>query len=189
MRKLTLLAAAATVLLVLLGTGAFASDDQGQTASLNGYNEVVGPGSISTTGRGQFTARIDEGAHRISYRLTYTLENPATFAHIHFAQQHVGGGVVVFLCSGGDKQACPSGVGSTATVTGVIDPADVIGPESQGIEPGSFAELVRAMRAGATYVNVHSSRFPAGEIRGQIGAGVKGEDEGDKHDGNSRNGH
>ena len=43
-------------------------------------------------------------------------------------------------------------------------------PASQGIEPGSFAELVRAMEVGATYANVHSMRWPGGEIRGQISA-------------------
>ena len=35
--------------------------------------------------------------------------------------------------------------------------------------PGEFGELVRAMRAGATYVNVHTNLSPGGEIRGQIG--------------------
>ena len=49
-----------------------------------------------------------------------------------------------------------------------IDPADVLALDDQGIEAGSFAELVRAMRAGATYANVHSEHFPSGEIRGQI---------------------
>jgi hypothetical protein len=47
-------------------------------------------------------------------------------------------------------------------------PADVVGPTGQGIAPGEFAELVRAMRNGATYVNVHSTMFPKGEIRGNI---------------------
>jgi CHRD domain-containing protein len=47
----------------------------------------------------------------------------------------------------------------------------VIGPNNQGLEPGAFDELVRAMRAGFTYANVHSNRFPAGEIRGQIKPG------------------
>jgi hypothetical protein len=146
-------------------------DNGGGTFStrLNGYNEVVGPGSISTVGRGRFQAKVDRNARTITYRLTYVLENPATQSHIHFAQRHVGGGVVAFLCGGGSKPACPAGVGAPATVTGTITPADVIGPASQGIEPGSFDELVRAMRAGATYVNVHSSRWPAGEIRGQLG--------------------
>lgn len=181
MRKLALAAAAAALAAAaVLGSSALAGskDEQGARAQLNGYHEVVGPGSISTVGRGTFSAQINAEDHRITYKLTYTLENPALFAHIHFAEEHVGGGVVAFLCGGGSKPPCPSGVGSKATVTGVIGPADVIGPTSQGIEPGSFAELVRAIRAGATYANVHSTRWPAGEIRGQIRGG-KDEDEDD----------
>jgi len=46
---------------------------------------------------------------------------------------------------------------------------------TQGIAAGEFAELVRALRVGMTYANVHSAgtgvptNFAAGEIRGQIG--------------------
>jgi hypothetical protein len=39
---------------------------------------------------------------------------------------------------------------------------------SQGIEAGNFAELVAAMRAGHTYANVHTQKWPTGEIRAQI---------------------
>jgi hypothetical protein len=35
-------------------------------------------------------------------------------------------------------------------------------------EPTAFAELVRAIRAGYAYANLHTTRFPSGEIRGQI---------------------
>jgi hypothetical protein len=73
--------------------------------------------------------------------------------------------VSAFLCGGGDKPPCPP---QSGTIVGTIDPADVIGPANQGIAPGEFAELVTAMRAGVTYANVHSSKFPNGEIRGQI---------------------
>lgn len=175
MKRLWLYAAAMlAVAAAVAGGSAFAGgrDDHGGgsfATRLNGYNEVVGPGSISTIGRGRFSAKIDKSAKTISYRLTYVLENAATQSHIHFAQRHVGGGVVAFLCGGGSKPACPAGVSAPATVTGTITAADVIGPASQGIEAGSFDELVRAMKAGATYVNVHSSRWPAGEIRGQLG--------------------
>jgi hypothetical protein len=44
----------------------------------------------------------------------------------------------------------------------------VIGPNGQGIEPGSFAEILRAMRAGHAYANIHTTRWAGGEIRGQI---------------------
>jgi hypothetical protein len=135
---------------------------------LSGYQEVVGPGPISTVGSGVVSLTIDEAAMTIGYTLTYTLENPATQAHIHFGQRAVGGGVIAFLCGGGGKPTCPSPGG---TVTGVIVPADVIGPANQGIEAGSFGEAVRAIRAGAVYANVHSTRWGAGEIRAQLTAG------------------
>ena len=173
MRKalITLLLGAA-IAVVATASVALANGDGGKNsfkAVLNGYNEVVGPGSISTTGHGIFRATIDEDSQTISYTLTYSeLENAATQAHVHFAQRHVGGGVIYFLCGGGDKPPCPSPGG---TVTGTVDPADIIGPNGQGIEPGSFAEAVRAMRAGATYANVHSTRWPQGEIRGQLRRG------------------
>ena len=56
----------------------------------------------------------------------------------------------------------------SGAVEGDVTPADVIGPNGQGVEPGSFQEILRAMRAGQAYVNIHTTRWPAGEIRGQI---------------------
>jgi len=44
----------------------------------------------------------------------------------------------------------------------------VIGPSGQGIAAGEFAELIRAIKGGRTYANVHSRSFPGGEIRGKI---------------------
>lgn len=140
-------------------------------ARLTGYQEVP---AISTTGGGTFRARIDDGNSLIHYELRYTTETAASQSHIHLGQRGVNGGVSAFLCGGGDKPPCP---GTGGTVTGVIDPPDIIGPNGQGLEPGNFAELARAMRAGVTYANVHTTRFPGGEVRGQI----KDQDEDDDH--------
>ncbi|HEY3018525.1 MAG TPA: CHRD domain-containing protein [Gaiellaceae bacterium] len=158
------LAAAAVVLSVVSGAGGGAPGHV--RAVLNGYQEVVGGGAISTTGSGLFTATIDEKAQTMTYELTYTLEGgTALFSHIHFARRGVSGGVSVFLCNGPTTPPCPTPGG---TVTGVITPSDVVGPTAQGIEAGKFDELLEAIEAGATYVNVHSTRWPGGEIRGQI---------------------
>ena len=133
---------------------------------MTGYQESVQPpGSISSTGRGEFIAEIDDDAEVITFELTYSgLEGGAvTQAHIHFGARGTTGGISAFLCAGSRPPCPPSG-----TVTGVITAADILGPAAQGIEPASFAELARAMRNGVTYVNVHTTRWPSGEIRGQI---------------------
>lgn len=132
-------------------------------ARLSGYEET--PSTISTVASGRFEADVDRRAREIDYELSYSdLEGNVLFAHIHFGRRATSGGVSAFLCGGGDKPPCPQ----SGTVEGTIDAADVIGPTAQGIEPGAFEELVRAMQVGATYANVHSSKWPGGEIRGQI---------------------
>jgi CHRD domain len=132
------------------------------TGHLDGYQEVP---TLSTTGKGAFTAAIDDGAMVISYELGYEgLESPITAAHLHLGRPAVNGGVIAFLCGGGGKPACPA----TGTVSGTIVPADILGLEAQGIAAGSFAEVVRAIRRGAVYANVHTTGRPAGEIRGQL---------------------
>ncbi len=137
---------------------------------LTGYQEAT-PAGNSSDGSGTFEATIDEDASAptITFTLTYVgLSGPALFSHIHFGNRYDSGGVSAFLCGGGSKPACPPGTTTEATVTGTITPADVIGPASQGIAAGDFAKLVDAIRSGVTYVNVHTPKFPAGEIRGQI---------------------
>jgi hypothetical protein len=133
-------------------------------ARLNGYQEVP---SNSTTGFGDFQAELVDDT-TLHYVLRYAgLEGgDSLFAHVHFGQRSVIGGVSFFLCGGNTKpDPCPNVEG---TVEGDVTPADVVGPNSQGIEPGSFAEIVRAMQAGHAYANIHTTRWPGGEIRGQI---------------------
>ena len=164
-RRIQLAAVVAIVAIVsVVATTALAGNGKNANAKLKGFEEVP---AISTTGNGKFKGKIR--SNEIQYTLTYQdLEGgAATAAHIHLGQRGVNGGISAFLCGGGDKPPCPP----SGTVTGVIDPADVIGPADQGIDPGEFDELVRAMRAGVTYANVHTTRFGGGEIRGQIKAG------------------
>jgi CHRD domain len=169
-RRRTTQAVVAGAIAILLAAGGVAvagadGDDGGFQARLKGFEEVP---AVSTVASGRFEAQIDSAAQRIDYELSYRdLEAPVLFAHIHLGQRTANGGVAAFLCGGGSKPACPQ----SGTVTGTIVPADVIGPENQGIAPGEFNELVRAIRAGVTYANVHSEKFPGGEIRGQIRGG------------------
>jgi len=171
-------AVAVTGAMAVAGSAAVAGGGSKQLrTSLHGYEEVP---VVSSTGRGDFRAAVTPSGDGFAYRLSYSgLEGNVTQAHIHLGQPSVNGGISVFFCSNlgngpAGTQACPP---SPATVTGTIGPADVIGPAGQGIAPGEMAELMRAIRAGVTYANVHSSLFPSGEIRGQIrGSGGRDDD-------------
>jgi CHRD domain-containing protein len=179
-RKLFICAALVAVGVVVLAVGSYANgsdDDWGGrfSARLHGYQEVP---ANSTTGRGTFVARLIEPTV-LEYRLRYAnLEGtPTLAAHIHLGQRTANGGVSAFLCGGGDKPPCTP---TNGEIEGTIDPADVIGPAGQGIAAGEFNELIRAMRAGVTYANVHTTKHPGGEIRGQIELYDKGHD--DRHE-------
>jgi CHRD domain len=140
---------------------------------LTGFEEVP---SVSTVASGTFDARISNDDSQIDWELSYSdLEGAVQQAHIHFGQKGVNGGISIWLCGNPNPptivppagtQTCPP---PPATISGTATAANVVGPAGQGIAAGEFAELIRAMRAGKTYANVHSSKFPGGEIRSQIG--------------------
>lgn len=168
------LAVAVAGALVVAGTAAIAGGGKQFKGVLDGYEEVP---AVSTAAGGSFQARIAPAGDALTYELSYgALEGDVTQAHIHLGQPGVNGAIGVFFCSNlgngpAGTQACPPG---PATVEGTITAADVIGPAAQGIAPGELDELLRAMRAGVTYANVHSTKFPGGEIRSRLGAGRGG---------------
>ena len=164
----TLLVAVATMTAVF-GMHAFAGGGKTHLTAdmLTGYQEST-PAAVSSPATGTFEATIDDESQTIEFTLTYSgLSAPITVSHIHLGDRAQNGGVSAFICGGGAQPNCPAN-STAATITGTITPANVTGPAGQGIAPGEWQELVDAMRAGATYVNVHDGTFPAGEIRGQI---------------------
>jgi hypothetical protein len=140
-------------------------------ARLRASNEVP---TVISSARGEFRAKLDLDAQTIEYELSYSgLEGPVTQSHIHIGQPFAAGGISIWFCANNPPitaapagtQACPD---SPATITGTITAADVVGPAGQAVPAGAFADVVRAIRSGNAYVNVHSTSAPGGEIRGQI---------------------
>ncbi|HYZ18274.1 MAG TPA: CHRD domain-containing protein [Gaiellaceae bacterium] len=179
MRKLVLAVSILVAGGLVVGAVALAHGDNGGglKATLTGFEETP---SESTPGHGNIRLRVTNGGTVIHYRLHYedfeAAEGATLFAHIHFGQRGVAGGVSAFLCGGGDKPPCTPLEG---TIEGDIDASDVIGPTGQGIAPTEIGELIRAMRKGYTYANVHTTLNPAGLIRGQINKGHRhGHDKG-----------
>src|SRR4051812_31121211 len=169
--------AAGVVVLGVAGVGAvaIAHERSSLDASLSGYQETP---TLSTQANGSFRASINRAGDEVRYVLSYqgpfdagSAGASVTQAHVHLGAPAIAGGIVAFLCTnlGNGPAGTPACPAAPATVTGTITPAQIVGgAATQGIQVGEFAELVRALRAGAAYANVHTTTFPAGEIRGQI---------------------
>jgi hypothetical protein len=160
-----------------LALGSRGHDNKGAQfrAHLIGYNEVP---SLNSPGHGDLALTVTDDS--ISFRLDYAdLTGPPAVAHIHVGQPGVSGGVSVFFCGGGGKPACPAS--TSGTVTGTIAAADVVGPTAQGFDAGDLAPVIAALKAGFTYANMHTAKFPTGEIRGQNMPGNPGKGHDDDH--------
>jgi CHRD domain-containing protein len=131
-------------------------------ARLSGLQQVP---TLFSQGQGSFRAALSPDGKTLTFSLTFSGLTGVSMAHIHFGERATNGGVIAFLCGGGSKPACPA---SSGTVTGTITATDIIGLPAQGFPSGDFSAFLASLKAGATYVNIHTSAFPAGEIRGQI---------------------
>ena len=179
MRNTVLSVAVST--LVALALPAQADPGNPYSATLSGFEEI-GPlssptGAILTDGEGSLRLDLDTHNQILNYTLTYSgLTSNVTQAHIHFGKIHVAGGIFVFLCTNlgngpAGTPACPAAGG---TVSGTITAASVVAVPSQNVTAGDFDAVVQIITADSAYVNVHTTKFPAGEIRGQVTHGNGG---------------
>ena len=150
----------------VLVTPAAHSQTERFSASLSGANEVP---PINSNGAADFQMSIQPGA--INFSLNFSdLTSPLVVAHLHFAPSKVAGGVMIFLCGGGNQPACPSA--TSGSITGTITAANVTGPTAQGISPADLDSALEAVRNDSSYANMHTTNFPGGEIRGQVRRGA-----------------
>jgi CHRD domain len=161
---------------LVVGIAAFSitsAHAQDFVSSLSGFNEIgaVGAGetgAVLSNGRGSLLLNLNRHARTADFSLTYSgLSSSVTAAHIHFGKVHVAGGVLVFLCGGGGQSDCPP----SGTVTGTITASGVQAIATQGVPAGNFDAFEDALTTNTAYVNIHTSNFPAGEIRGQVRGG------------------
>lgn len=137
-------------------------------AHLSGDQEVPVRETLAT---GQAVFQLSKDGQELSYKiLVANLEN-ITMAHIHAAAAGVNGPVVTWLYPSGPPAMLIPGTTNGILYEGVIRKANLIGL----LAGGEISDLVDLLVAGNAYVNVHTSLYPAGEIRGQISGNVPGE--------------
>jgi CHRD domain-containing protein len=144
-RKLIALLAAGSVSVFALAALALAAPRTTVwTASLSSGQEVPPQVVKDPNAHGLFKGTLS--GSKLKWKLTFAkLTGPATAAHIHMGAKGKAGNVVVSLCT-----PCKSGQTGTSTIT---------------------AALVAAFKKHLLYVNVHTAKNPAGEIRGQLAVG------------------
>jgi hypothetical protein len=133
------------------------------TAELSGKNEV--PDSVSTMASGEALFKLNADQEIIDYTLTVSNIDSVTMAHIHLGSASENGPILVWLypVSGPPPQVMPGPVNGVLA-QGSITAANLIGP----LKGKTVADLEQLMKEDSTYVQVHTQKYPEGEIRGQI---------------------
>jgi hypothetical protein len=131
-------------------------------ATLSGAAERPTP--VTSPGTGSFTGTYNPTTGLLSYTVTFTgLGAPSSLSHIHgpgTVDQAVG--VLVNFQTVGNVLFIPGPTAETYNGTISLTAANAITTTVSG------DSLRKLMDAGLTYVNVHSTTYPGGEIRGQI---------------------
>jgi hypothetical protein len=185
--KLTVVATLVLLSIGSLPTRAQDDDERNDTrffTRLSTFHEVPPKANAAS---GTFDAQLSEDGTTLNWTFTWTgLTGPPLFAHIHFGLPGGNYPVMTFFCGGPtgnpdipQKPDCPQT--TSGSITGTTTAADIIalnsGQTDQDLNLHDFAAFLRALRAGAGYANMHTVRFPGGEIRGQIKAHHRERDE------------
>jgi hypothetical protein len=131
------------------------------SATLLGSNETGSAAPSSATGSATVSVNGATGTFRVTYR---GMSAAPSASHIHVGAAGVAGAVVVLFC-GGQGQACPTT--TSGTFSGTFTQANIVAQTTPPVT--TMDDLLAQLRAGNTYVNVHSpGTYAGGEIRGQL---------------------
>lgn len=153
--------AALLVVACLVGGTAAVAQDRNFRAHLSGQEEV--PRAL-TRAQGQAIFQLSRDGQALRYQINVANIENVTMAHIHLAPSGVNGPVAAWLVPAGPPPQLIPGRSQGVLAAGVIGAAHLVGP----LAGQDLAQLIEAITAGGAYVNVHTSQYPGGEIRGQI---------------------
>jgi hypothetical protein len=117
-----------------------------------------------TRAQGQVIFRLSADGTQLTYRVIVAEIENATMSHIHLGAPGIAGPAVLWLYPSTQQPQLIAGRSDGVLGEGVATAADLVGP----LAGQPLSALVDALRSGGAYANVHTSQFPAGEIRGQI---------------------
>jgi hypothetical protein len=132
-------------------------------AHATGDNEVPVPTGSQAQAQANF--KLSDDGTSLSYKLNVGNIENVTQAHIHMAPAGSNGGIVAWLYPSAPPLQLIPGRSSGTLGEGTITAANLTGP----LAGRPLSELLAALDTGNAYVNVHTTLFPGGEVRGQVG--------------------
>ena len=151
-----------SVIAILFVAGSVTPQGQAQIVTIVTYldgGQEVPP--VVTGAHGKLTFTVDRGTGRATYRMdVFGLSAGVTQSHIHVGCANVAGPTIWNI-------PVRAGEFPTFSLSGTLTAADFIAPRAaQGVT--TLDQLIVAIMAGTTYVNVHTTTNPGGEIRGHL---------------------
>ncbi len=149
------------------------------TAHLSGNEELP---AVNTRGEGEAIFHLSDDGLMLSFKLNVSNTDNVQMSHIHMAARGQNGAVVVWLYPSRPPAVKIPGRFDGMLASGNITAANLVGP----LQGQPLSALIEQIRNGKTYVNVHTERYPGGEIRGQISSGEdnRGRSSGENSSGN-----
>ena len=151
------------VLVIVLGTFNIAAASNSVTVFTASFGDEAGTGSDA---HGTAIVVFSDDGSKLNFKLVVNGLDNTTQSHIHVASVPGGNGpVVLWLYPNQPPSMLIPGTFNGLLGTGEATSANLVGP----LFGLTLADLRQAIEEGRAYVNVHTTLFPGGEIRGQLG--------------------
>ena len=146
--------------LVLVGLAA-AGMNRNYSVHLQGDLEIP---IRDTDAQGQAIFHLSKDGQSLSYKLIVANIENVTQAHIHLGDPTQNGGIVAWLYPSGPPLQLIPGRSDGILMQGTLTSASLV----NALAGQPLSALVDRLNAGTAYVNVHTTRYPPGEIRGNF---------------------
>jgi hypothetical protein len=138
-----------------------AAQNRNYRTHLSGGEEVP---AVATRAQGQAIFQLSKDGLGLRYKLIVANIENVTMAHIHLAPAGQNGPVVAWLYPSAPPPVLIEGRFSGVLAEGTLTAGSLVGL----LAGQDLSALIEEIENGNAYVNVHTTQYPAGEVRGQI---------------------
>lgn len=164
MPKVRILSTALVVVLLLAFAGSASANSARNFRAHLSSDEEVAAVPVESLAQGQAIFQLSRDGTELEYKLIASNIDNILMAHIHMGASGANGPVVVWLYPEAPPPQLIPGRSDGVLAEGTITAGDLVGP----LAGRPLSDLLGILQTGGAYVNVHTSQYTGGEIRGQV---------------------